>query len=62
MKKVSEQIKTKAYEIGVMKLLKEIAEAGDDVHGNHTPLEICDMMLDKVDLASAKSILVLYNI
>jgi hypothetical protein len=62
MKKVSEQIKTKAYGIGVMKLLKEVAEAGDDVHGNHTPLEICDMMLDKVDLVLAKSILVLYNI
>ena len=62
MKKVSEQLKTKAYEIGVMKLLKEVAESGDDVHENHTPLEICDMMLDKVDLVSAKSILVLYNI
>ena len=56
MKKVSEQLKTKAYEIGVMKLLKEVAESGEDVHENHTPLEICDMMLDKVDLVSAKSI------
>lgn len=62
MKKVSEQLKTKAYEIGVMKLLKEVAESGEDVHENHTPLEICDMMLDKVDLVSARSILVLYNI
>lgn len=62
MKKTSEQILAKAYEIGVMKLLKEVAENGDDVHENHTPSEICEMMLDKVDLASAKSILVLYNI
>lgn len=42
--------------------LREIAEDKNDLQENFTPLEVCDMMLDKVDLNSAKSILVLYNI
>lgn len=42
--------------------LREIAEDKDDLQENFTPLEVCDMMLDKIDLNSAKSILVLYNI
>ena len=46
----------------VMSALKEISELGDDVQKNHTPLEICEMILSKVDLNKAKSILVLYNI
>ena len=42
--------------------LREIAEDKNDLQENFTPLEVCDMMLDKVDLNAAKSILVLYNI
>jgi len=46
----------------IMSALKEISELGDDNQENHTPLEICDMILSKVDLDKTKSILVLYNI
>jgi hypothetical protein len=46
----------------IMSALKEISEIGDDNQQNHTPLEICEMMLSKVDLKKAKSILVLYNV
>ena len=42
--------------------LREIAEDKNDLQENFTPLEVCDMMLDKVNLNAAKSILVLYNI
>ncbi len=48
--------------IKVMSALKEVAEKGGDVQEHHTPLNICEMMLSKVDLQKAKSILVLYNI
>ena len=46
----------------IMTALKEISELGDDNQENYTPLEICEMMLSKVDLPKVKSILVLYNI
>ncbi len=62
MKTPNKELVTKAYERGVQQHLKRIAESGSDLHGNYTPAEICDMMLDKVDLKKAESILVLYNI
>jgi hypothetical protein len=45
----------------VMSILKEIAKTGGDIQEYHTPLQICEMMLSKVSLDKAKSILVLYN-
>jgi predicted RNA methylase len=62
MKTPNKELVDKAYERGVQQHLKRIAESGSDLHGNYTPSEICDMMLDKVDLKKAESILVLYNI
>jgi hypothetical protein len=59
---MTQDLKTKAYERGIQAHLKSIAESGSDVHQNHTPAEICDMMLDKLDLSQPKSVLVLYNI
>lgn len=53
---------TVAYEKGIQDYLKKVAESGSDVHENYTPAEICDMMLDKVDLTKAETVLVLYNI
>jgi site-specific DNA-methyltransferase (adenine-specific) len=54
---INEQRATK-----IMAALKEAAELGDDNQEKHTPLEVCDMILSKIDLALPKSILVLYNI
>jgi hypothetical protein len=62
MKTQKKDLTTVAYEKGVQDYLKEIAESGSDVHENYTPTEICDMMLDKVDLNKAETVLVLYNI
>jgi hypothetical protein len=62
MKTQKKDLTTLAYEKGVQDYLKEIAESGSDVHENYTPAEICDMMLDKVDLTKAETVLVLYNI
>lgn len=59
---MTQDLKTKAYERGIQAHLKSVAESGSDVHQNHTPAEICDMMLDKLDLSQPKSMLVLYNI
>lgn len=59
---MTQDLKTKAYERGIQAHLKSIAESGSDVHENYTPAEICDMMLDKVDLTKAETVLVLYNI
>jgi len=50
------------HEGGAQYHLRKVAESGSDVHENYTPAEICDMMLDKVDLTKAKNVLVLYNI
>jgi len=47
--------------IKVMSVLKEVAETGGDIQEHHTPLQICEMILSKVDLDKSKSILVLYN-
>ena len=46
----------------VMSMLKEVAKTGEDIQEYHTPLQICEMILSKVNLAKAESILVLYNI
>jgi hypothetical protein len=62
MKTQKKDLTTVAYEKGVQDYLKEVAESGSDVHENYTPAEICDMMLDKVDLTKAETVLVLYNI
>jgi len=62
MKTPNKELVDKAYERGIQQHLKRIAESGSDLHENYTPAEICDMMLDKVDLKKAESILVLYNI
>jgi len=62
MKTQKKDLTTAAYEKGIQDYLKEVAESGSDVHENYTPAEICDMMLDKVDLAKAETVLVLYNI
>lgn len=48
--------------VKIMEELKSVAENSDDLQNNHTPMEICEMMLEKVDLTKAKSILVLYNV
>ena len=48
--------------IKVMSILKDVARTGGDIQEYHTPLQICEMMISKVDLAKSKSILVLYNI
>ena len=53
---------TVIHEGGAQHYLKKVAESGSDVHENYTPAEICDMMLDKVDLTKAETVLVLYNI
>jgi hypothetical protein len=55
-------LKAKAYERWMQKHLKEIAECKDDVHTNYTPPEICDMMLEKINLSGDKTVLVLYNL
>ncbi len=62
MKTQKKDLTTVAYEQGVQYHLKKVAESGSDVHENYTPAEICDMMLDKVDLTKAETVLVLYNI
>ena len=62
MKTQKKDLTTLAYEKGVQDYLKEVAESGSDVHENYTPAEICDIMLDKVDLTKAETVLVLYNI
>jgi hypothetical protein len=62
MKTQKKDLTTTAYEKGIQDYLKEVAESGSDVHENYTPAEICDMMLDKVDLTKAETVLVLYNI
>jgi hypothetical protein len=45
----------------VMSILKEVAKTGGDIQEYHTPLRICEMILSKVNLTKAESILVLYN-
>ena len=45
----------------VMSALKEVAKTGGDIQEYHTPLQICEMILSKVNLTKAESILVLYN-
>ncbi len=45
----------------VMSVLKEVAKTGGDIQEYHTPLQICEMILSKVNLTKAESILVLYN-
>ena len=62
MKTQKKDLTTAAYEKGIQDYLKKVAESGSDVHENYTPAEICDMMLDKVDLTKAETVLVLYNI
>lgn len=42
--------------------MKAVAESGEDLQNNYTPEEICNMLLDKIQLDGNKSILVLYNI
>jgi hypothetical protein len=42
--------------------MKAVAESGGDLQNNYTPEEICDMLLEKVQLEGNKSVLVLYNI
>ena len=42
--------------------MKTVAESGGDLQNNYTPEEICDMLLEKVQLEGNKSVLVLYNI
>lgn len=51
-----------ARERVIIEGLKELSEKSNDLQENYTPFEICEMMLDKIDLEKAKSILVLYNI
>jgi hypothetical protein len=46
----------------ILELVKEIAESGEDIQENYTPPEICDMLLEKIDLKGNKSILILYNV
>lgn len=62
MKTQKKDLTTAAYEKGIQDYLKKVAESGSDVHENYTPADICDMMLDKVDLTKAETVLVLYNI
>jgi len=62
MKTQKKDLTTVAYDKGINDLLKIVAESGSDVHENYTPAEICDRLLDKVDLTKAENVLVLYNI
>lgn len=62
MKKLDLDKTTKLKERGVQVYLKDLAENSFDIQSNYTPAEICEMMLEKVDLVNAKSILVLYNL
>jgi hypothetical protein len=56
-----EKIAQKAKE-KIVAIMKEITETSGDLQINHTPPEICEMMLDKVDLDKAESVLVLFNV
>jgi hypothetical protein len=60
-KSFEERLKQEAH-LRILKILKETTEESGDLQVNHTPPEICSMMLDKVDLASAKNVLVLFNL
>ena len=46
----------------IMSALRDVSVIGDDLQDKHTPLEVCEMMLSRLNLKEAKSILVLYNI
>lgn len=46
----------------LVRIMKEVTESSGDLQINHTPPEICEMMLDKVDLEKAKSVMVLFNV
>lgn len=61
-KGINQEVANKQRETKILETLKHVAENSDDIQNNHTPLEICNMMLEKVDLKKAKSILVLYNV
>jgi hypothetical protein len=62
MRKIDPDKKTKLIERGIQTHLKDLAENSFDLQNNYTPAEICDMMLEKVDLEKGKSILILYNL
>jgi hypothetical protein len=55
--KTEDRIDEKLYE-----MMKWVAKSGEDLQENYTPPQICDMLLEKIDLKGNKSILVLYNI
>ena len=61
-KEVNQDLANKQREEAIMKQLKDVAENSGDIQSNHTPMEICNMMLEKVDLEKAQSVLVLYNV
>jgi hypothetical protein len=60
-KKYSQERINQERALKVMSILKEVAKTGGDIQGYHTPLQICEMILSKVNLTKAESILVLYN-
>lgn len=60
-KSFEERLKQEAHS-RIVKILKETTESSADLQINHTPPEICSMMLDKVDLSSAKNVLALFNV
>jgi hypothetical protein len=62
MRKIDPDKKTKLIERGIQTHLKDLAENSFDLQNNYTPEEICEMMLEKVDLEKGKSILILYNL
>jgi len=59
---IPEDVINKAREKRILEKVKEIVINGEDLQNNYTPVEICDMMLDKLDLTQERSILVLYTI
>lgn len=61
-KEINQKVANKQRLDKIMETLKDVAENSDDVQNNHTPMEICNMMLEKVDLEKAQSVLVLYNV
>jgi len=61
-KRINQKVANKQRLEKIMETLKDVAENSDDVQNNHTPMEICNMMLEKVDLEKAQSVLVIYNV
>ena len=59
---ISEERKNRERNERVLEIIKGIAESEEDLQNNYTPPEICDTLLEKIDLKGNKSILILYNI